>query len=34
MKNKRLGEMLVDAKVLSNEQVEEAVRIQQKSGKD
>ncbi len=33
MKNKRLGEMLVDAKVLSNEQVEEAVRIQQKSGK-
>lgn len=33
MKNKRLGEMLVDAKVLSNEQVEEAVALQKQSGK-
>ncbi len=33
MKNKRLGEMLVEAKVLSNEQVDQAVEIQKKSGK-
>jgi type IV pilus assembly protein PilB len=33
MKNKRLGEMLVDANVLTNEQVEQAVELQKESGK-
>ena len=33
MKNKRLGEMLVDAHVLSQDKVEEAVKLQANSGK-
>lgn len=33
MKNKRLGEMLVDAHVLSQDKVEEAVKLQENSGK-
>lgn len=33
MKNKRLGEMLVDAHILSQDKVEEAVKLQANSGK-
>ena len=33
MKNKRLGEMLVDAHVLSQDKVEEAIKLQANSGK-
>ena len=33
MKNKRLGEMLVDAGILSEKQIEEAIAFQKNSGK-
>ena len=33
MKNKRLGEMLVDAGVLTEKQIDEAVALQKGSGK-
>ena len=33
MKNKRLGEMLVDAGILSEKQIEEAIALQKNSGK-
>ena len=33
MKNKRLGEMLVETHVLSQEKVDEAVKLQANSGK-
>ncbi len=33
MKNKRLGEMLIDANILTSEQVDEAIALQKQSGK-
>lgn len=33
MKNKRLGEMLVDAGILSEKQIEEAIALQKDSGR-
>ncbi len=33
MKNKKLGEMLVDASVLTNQQIDEAIKLQKDSGK-